>query len=97
MVLVSEFLWWLREERGTESCRIGNIKHPYVPEQSRTLHETASQLSLKTTAVCQTLCQVLGWLKSKRDPDPVLLKLTARGRYCKVIVNSLPSKECAVL
>lgn len=58
------------EERGTESCRMGDVKHPYVPEQSRALHETASQLSLETTAACQTLVLGSGLAEKQKRPWP---------------------------
>lgn len=75
---MSQFVWWLWEERGIEcllkdqKCR----KNVPQPEQSRALHGQVRQLSLKIP----TMCQVLGFWS--------LLSNGETG-YGKVIVNSL--------
>lgn len=77
-------------------CRIGDVLKITVC-QNRALHETANQLSLKTT-MCQALCQVLGGPTSKTDPHPELLRFTASGRnrilQSYLILCSIMSGQC---
>lgn len=55
-------------------------------------------VSSPSKQLCQALCQVLGRSKSKTDPNPVLLRVTASGRnrilQSLVILCLIMSEQC---